>query len=190
MCTSVASEQWNKKNKYMTLQEARELFRTIQDFPRKGIGFIDITTVMKNPEAMKAISNEICNYYKDKGITKVVAMESRGFFFGSIISEKLNAGFIPARKPGKLPGKTFKAIFDKEYGQDTIEIHTDAVSPEDIVLIHDDILATGGTAAAAIDLIKKAGAKKIYFNTIGEIDFLKGRDKIASDIEYYNLFHF
>ncbi len=174
----------------MTLQQVRELFRTIQDFPRKGIGFIDITTVMKNPDAMKAISDEISNYYKGKGITKVVAMESRGFFFGSIISEKLNAGFIPARKPGKLPGETFIATFDKEYGKDTIEIHKDAISSEDIVLIHDDILATGGTAAAAIDLIKKAGVKKIYFNTIGEIDFLKGRERIASDVEYYNLFHF
>ncbi|MCQ2335602.1 MAG: adenine phosphoribosyltransferase [Paludibacteraceae bacterium] len=174
----------------MTLQQARDLFRIIQDFPKKGIGFIDITTVMKKPQATTAISDAICDYYKDKGITKVVAMESRGFFFGSIISEKLGAGFIPARKPGKLPGETYKATFDKEYGQDTIEIHKDGISTEDVVLIHDDILATGGTAAAAIDLVKKAGVKKIYFNTIGEIDFLKGREKIASDVEYYNLFHF
>ncbi len=178
------------KIKHMTLQQAGDLFRIIQDFPKKGIGFIDITTVMKEPEAMTVISNTICNHYRDKGITKVIAMESRGFFFGSIISERLQAGFIPARKPGKLPGDTYKATFDKEYGQDTIEIHKDGISSEDIVLIHDDILATGGTAAAAIDLVKKAGVKKIYFNTIGEIDFLKGRDKILSDVEYYNLFHF
>ncbi len=160
------------------------------DFPKKGIGFIDITTVMKEPGAITAISDAICDYYKDKGITKVVAMESRGFFFGSIISEKLNAGFIPARKPGKLPGETYTLTFDKEYGKDTIEIHKDAISTEDVVLIHDDILATGGTAEAAIALVKKAGAKKVYFNTIGEIDFLKGRDKIANDVEYYSLFNF
>lgn len=174
----------------MTLQEVRGLFRTIMDFPKKGIGFIDITTVMKDPKAITTISDAICDYYKGKGITKVIAMESRGFFFGSIISEKLQAGFIPARKPGKLPGDTYKSTFDKEYGQDTIEIHKDGISSEDIVLIHDDILATGGTAVAAIELVKKAGVKKIYFNTIGEIDFLKGRDKISSDVEYYNLFHF
>ena len=173
----------------MTLQEVKETFRTVQDFPKKGIQFIDFTTALKRPECIKTMSDDLCEYYKDKGITKVVGIESRGFFMATAICTRINAGFVPLRKPGKLPAETIAESYQKEYGTDTIEIHKDALSEDDVVLLHDDILATGGTVFAAIKLIKKFNVKKIYLNFIGEIDFLGGREKIDKNIDVYSLFH-
>ncbi len=173
----------------MTLQEVKETFRTVQDFPKKGIQFIDFTTALKRPECIKTMSDDLCEYYKDKGITKVVGIESRGFFMATAICTRINAGFVPLRKPGKLPAETISESYQKEYGTDTIEIHKDALSEDDVVLLHDDILATGGTVFAAIKLIKKFNVKKIYLNFIGEIDFLGGREKIDKNIDVYSLFH-
>ncbi len=173
----------------MTLQEVKETFRTVQDFPKKGIQFIDFTTALKRPECIKTMSDALCEYYKDKGITKVVGIESRGFFMATAICTRINAGFVPLRKPGKLPAETISESYQKEYGTDTIEIHKDALSEDDVVLLHDDILATGGTVFAAIKLIKKFNVKKIYLNFIGEIDFLGGREKIDKNIDVYSLFH-
>lgn len=173
----------------MTLQEVRETFRIVQDFPKKGIQFIDFTTALKKPECIKTMSDALCEYYKDKGITKVVGIESRGFFMATAICTRINAGFVPLRKPGKLPAETISESYQKEYGTDTIEIHKDALSEDDVVLLHDDILATGGTVFAAIKLIKKFNVKKIYLNFIGEIDFLGGREKIDKNIDVYSLFH-
>jgi len=173
----------------MTLEEVKQTFRSIPDFPEKGIVFIDFTTALKNPECIKTMGNAILEYYKNKEITKVLGIESRGFFMATAICTKLDAGFVPLRKPGKLPAETVSETYKKEYGTDTIEIHKDALSSEDIILIHDDILATGGTINAAIKLVKKFGVKKIYLNFIGEIDFLKGKEKIDKDIEIYSLFH-
>lgn len=173
----------------MTLQEVKESFRTVQDFPKKGIQFIDFTTALKKPECIKTMSNVLCDYYKDKGITKVVGIESRGFFMATAICTRIDAGFVPLRKPGKLPAETISESYQKEYGTDTIEIHKDALTEDDVVLLHDDILATGGTVFAAIKLIKKFNVKKIYLNFIGEIDFLGGREKIDKEIDVYSLFH-
>ena len=122
--------------------------RDVMDFPKKGIVFKDLTTVFKDPRALHIIGWDLSQLYRDKGVTKVVGIESRGFIGGSILAFELGAGFVPARKPGKLPADTVSCSYDKEYGKDTIEIHRDAITPDDIVVIHDDVLATGGTMAA------------------------------------------
>ena len=128
--------------------------------------------------------------YKDLGITKVVGIEARGFIGGSILAYELNAGFVPLRKPGKLPADTIKKTYDKEYGTDTIEIHRDAIDENDIVVIHDDLLATGGTMAAAYELVKSLNPKKVYVNFAVELEFLEGRKNIPSDCEVTALMKF
>lgn len=173
----------------MTLQEVQKNFRTVPDFPKKGVQFIDFTTALKKPECIQAMSDALYEHYKDKGITKVVGIESRGFFMATAICTRLKAGFVPLRKPGKLPAETISESYQKEYGTDTIEIQKDALNSDDVVLIHDDILATGGTIFAAIKLIKKFNVKKVYLNFIGEIDFLGGREKIDKEIDVFSLFH-
>ena len=157
------------------------------DCPQKGIAFKDLTTVFKDPRALHLISWDLAKLYKDKGITKVVGIESRGFIAGSILAFKLDAGFVPVRKPGKLPAETIKASYEKEYGTDTIEIHSDAITEDDVVVIHDDVLATGGTMAAAIELIKSMKPKKIYVNFIIELSMLNGRAALPQDIEVTSL---
>ncbi len=155
-----------------------ENLRVVPDFPIKGIQFQDVTTLFKNPECLKIINEEIVDLYKDKGITKVVGIESRGFVMSSAIALQLGAGIALCRKPGKLPAETIKQSYNKEYGTDTIEIHSDSITEDDVVLIHDDLLATGGSMRAAYDLVKKFNPKKIYINFIIElrIEGLHGRD--------------
>ena len=155
-----------------------ENLRCIPDFPQKGINFRDVTTLFKNAECLQIMENELLDIYKDKGITKVVGIESRGFVMGSALAIKLNAGVVLCRKPGKLPGETISESYEKEYGTDTIEIHKDAINEEDVVLLHDDLLATGGTMKAALELVKKFKPKKIYINFLIEItdEGLHGRD--------------
>ena len=143
-----------------------ENLRCIPDFPKKGINFRDVTTLYKNAECLKIMLDEMYELYKDKGITKVVGIEARGFIFGAILAAGLGAGFVPLRKPGKLPAKTIKKTYTKEYGEDTIEIHADAINENDVVLIHDDLLATGGTMVAALDLVRDMNPKKVYINFI------------------------
>lgn len=167
-------------NNQITFDDLKAVIRDVPDFPVKGVLFKDLTTAFKEPDILDFIVDSITNIYKDCGITKVVGIESRGFIAGSIVANKLHAGFILARKPGKLPAETFKQTYQLEYGEDAIEIHKDALSGNDIVLIHDDLLATGGTAKAAADLIRKAGVKKIYINFIVELMFLNGREKIKN----------
>ena len=174
----------------VTIEDIMNSIRDIPDFPKKGILFKDLTTAFKNPDILSAISNKIYTYYKAAGITKVVGIESRGFIAGSIVADKLKAGFVPIRKPGKLPADTYKFEYELEYGTDTIEIHKDALDPNDIVLLHDDLLATGGTAGAAIELIKKFNVKKIYVNFIVELSFLKGRESIRDNIDIYSIIKF
>lgn len=161
--------------------------REVPDFPQKGILFWDLTTAFKDPRALHIIGWDLSQLYRDKGITKVVGIESRGFIAGSIVAFDLGAGFVPARKPGKLPADTVSTTYDKEYGKDTIEIHRDAITPDDIVLIHDDVLATGGTMAAVYDLVKSMNPRKIYINFIIEIDALHGRDNLPTDVEVTSL---
>ena len=155
-----------------------ENLRCIPDFPKKGINFRDVTTLYKNAECMQIMVNEMYEIYKDKGITKIVGIESRGFVMAAALAVKLGAGVVLARKPGKLPATVIKESFSKEYGVDTIEMHIDSITPDDVVLIHDDLLATGGTAKAAYKLVQHFHPKKTYINFIIEIrdEGLHGRD--------------
>ena len=139
--------------------------------------------MFKDAESLRTLSDELYELYKDKGITKVVGLESRGFVMGPPLAIRLGAGFVMARKPGKLPAEVVSETYVKEYGRDTIEIHTDAITPDDVVLIHDDLLATGGTMAAAVNLVRKFHPKRIYINFNIEIEALKGRDVLPQDIE-------
>ena len=152
--------------------------RSIPDFPKKGINFRDVTTLYKSAECMKIMMEELEKLYKDKGITKVVGIESRGFILGAALAARLGCGFVMARKPGKLPATVIKESFSKEYGVDTIEMHIDSIDENDVVLIHDDLLATGGTAKAAYNLVQHFKPKKVYMNFIIEItdEGLHGRD--------------
>ena len=169
------------------MEYVKSKVRDIIDFPQKGIVFKDLTTVFKDPRALHLIGWDLSKLYKEKGITKVVGIESRGFIAGSILAYKLDAGFVPVRKPGKLPADTISASYEKEYGTDTIEIHRDAISEDDVVVIHDDVLATGGTMAAAVELIKSMNPKKIYVNFIIEISALNGRAALPDDVEVTSL---
>lgn len=155
-----------------------ENLRCIPDFPKKGINFRDVTTLYKNAECMQIMLDELYEIYKDKGITKIVGIESRGFVMGAALAARLGCGIVLARKPGKLPWTVIKESFTKEYGVDTIEMHIDSIEPDDVVLIHDDLLATGGTAKAAYKLVQHFHPKKTYINFIIEItdEGLHGRD--------------
>ena len=153
----------------MNNQTLIENLRCIPDFPKKGINFRDVTTLYKNAECMKIMLDEMYELYKDKGITKIVGIESRGFIMASALAGKLGCGVVLARKPGKLPGTVIKEQFSKEYGVDTIEMHLDSIEPDDVVLIHDDLLATGGTAKATYKLVEHFNPKKVYMNFIIEI---------------------
>ena len=159
--------------------------RNVPDFPIPGIQFKDVSTLFKEPACLHEMSDEITRIYRDKGITKVVGIESRGFVMGAIVAERLGAGFVMCRKPGKLPADTRRQEYGKEYGKDAIEIHTDALNTDDVVLIQDDLLATGGSAKAAIDLVRSFGVKKIYCNFIIDlrIEGLKGREFIGDSAE-------
>ena len=161
--------------------------REIPDFPIPGILFYDVTTLFKNAECLNEMINALYEKYKDKGITKVVGIESRGFILGGALASKLNAGFVMARKPGKLPAETIEETYAKEYGTDCIQIHKDAITENDIVLLHDDLLATGGTMAATYRLVKKCGAKKTYINFVIELEELNGRKAFPEDVEVETL---
>ena len=155
-----------------------ENLRAIPDFPKKGVNFRDVTTLYKNAECMKIMVDEMYELYKDKGITKIVGVESRGFVMAGALAAKLGCGVVLARKPGKLPATVIKESFSKEYGIDTVEMHVDAIGTDDVVLIHDDLLATGGTAKAVWNLVNHLHPKKVYINFIIEIkdEGLHGRD--------------
>ena len=166
-----------------------ENLRCIPDFPKKGINFRDVTTLYKNPECMKIMVDEMYELYKEKGITKIVGIESRGFVMAAALATKLGAGVLLARKPGKLPATVIKESFSKEYGVDTVEMHIDSIDENDVVLIHDDLLATGGTAKATLKLVNHFHPKKVYMNFIIEItdEGLHGRDCLEKDVEVTTL---
>ena len=171
----------------MKLEELKTLIRDVPDFPSKGIVFRDLTTMLKDGEALQVVSKELADLYRDKGVTKVVGIESRGFIGGSILAYELKSGFVPARKPGKLPSVTIKKAYAKEYGVDTIELHSDAINSDDVVVLHDDLLATGGTMLAAYERVKSMNPKKIYINFIVELTALNGRDVLPKDCEVTSL---
>lgn len=169
------------------MEYIKSRIRDVYDFPSKGIVFKDLTTVFKDPRALHIIGWDLSQIYRDKGITKVVGIESRGFIGGSILAFELAAGFVPARKPGKLPADVVRAEYAKEYGVDVVEMHRDAITPDDIVVIHDDVLATGGTMNAVYKLVKSMNPKKIYINFIIELSALKGREHLPADVEISSL---
>ncbi len=147
--------------------------RVIENYPIEGISFKDITTLLKEPAAFKNVVDQISDFCKDKHITKIVSLESRGFIVGGAVAYCINAGFVPIRKKGKLPYTVINESYELEYGVDSIEMHVDALTEDDIVLIHDDLLATGGTALAALNLVKKMNVKKIYFSFICDLTFIQ-----------------
>jgi adenine phosphoribosyltransferase len=161
--------------------------RNVPDFPVPGIQFKDVTTLFKNPACIQEMLQELVKRYKDKGITKVVGIESRGFILGGALAARLGAGFVMARKPGKLPAETIEETYAKEYGTDCIQIHKDAINENDIVLLHDDLLATGGTMAATHRLVQKCGAPKTFINFVIELEELNGRKAFPENVEVSTL---
>ena len=172
-------------------QYVREHVREVPDFPKKGILFLDVTTIVKDAKAFNMCIVFLYEKFKDENIDYVAGIESRGFIFGAPLACKLNAGFVTVRKPNKLPADTIKETYDLEYGTDTIEMHADAVKAGDRVLVIDDLLATGGTAVAACNLVKKAGADVVAPAFIIELDPLKGREKIeASGVNVVSMLNY
>ena len=167
----------------MNTQFLLDNLRNVPDFPIPGIQFKDVSTLFKNPACIHEMVEEMVRLYADKGITKVVGIESRGFVMGAILAARLNCGFVMCRKPGKLPAETIKESYGKEYGTDTIEIHTDAIEPGDVVLIHDDLLETGWSMLADYNLVSKFSPKDIYINCLVElkIEGLEGRKFLGED---------
>lgn len=162
-----------------SIERLNKLIRNIPDFPKSGIMFKDITPLLADPVALLETTYWLADPFQNAGIEVVAGLESRGFLFGTNLAASLNAGFVPIRKPGKLPAKTFSAEYELEYGADRIEMHTDAISPGTRVLIHDDIIATGGTAEAAARLVRQAGGIVAGYSFILELSFLNGRTKLA-----------
>lgn len=167
----------------------RSSVRSIPDFPQKGIMFRDITTLLADPDAFSYTIDQFYQKYKNQGISKVIGIESRGFIVGSALASKLHCGFIPIRKPGKLPAPTYQQEYQLEYGTDIIEIHKDALQQNEKVLIHDDLLATGGTIEAACHLVKKLDAQIIGLSFIIELKFLHARERLK-EYDIYSLIQY
>lgn len=174
----------------MNIEKIKNSIRNIPDFPIPGIQFKDVTTLFKDADCLLELTNGLFEMYKDSGITKVVGIESRGFIMGPVLATRLNVGFVPIRKPGKLPASVYEESYEKEYGIDTIQIHKDALSENDVVLLHDDLLATGGTMLAACKLVQKFKPKKIIVNFIVELEELNGRLYFDEDIQVDSLVKF
>jgi adenine phosphoribosyltransferase len=163
--------------------------RDIPDFPKEGIVFKDITPLLGDRDAFRAAVDTLSDHFAAAGVTKVMGAEARGFIFGGALAYTLRAGFVPARKPGKLPWRTTSHTYELEYGTDTLEVHTDAIDADDVVLIVDDVLATGGTAAAKAALVEKMGARVAGFAFLIELDFLDGREKLGTAVDVVSLIH-
>lgn len=161
------------------MDDLKKYIREVPDFPKEGILFYDISTLLKNAKALRMTVDRFVWIFSDQHVDKVVGIESRGFMFGPIVAYDLNAGFVPVRKPGKLPGKTVGQSYDLEYGSDRVEMHEDAIEMGERVLIVDDLLATGGTACATADLVASQGGQVVGLGFIVELGFLSGRDKLT-----------
>ncbi len=159
--------------------DLEKYIRDVPDFPKQGIIFKDITPLLGNAAALEEAVRRLAEPYQGRGVTAVAAIESRGFIFGGAVARRLGAGFVPLRKPGKLPYKTLRQDYDLEYGTDAVEVHADAISPGDKVLMVDDLLATGGTMAAACQLVRQLGGQVVGVAFLIELCFLHGRDKLA-----------
>jgi adenine phosphoribosyltransferase len=169
--------------------DLKTIIRTVPDFPKKGINFFDITTLLKDPSAFREASDLIYERYKHLKIDKVIGIESRGYIFGSHLAYRLNCGFVPIRKPGKLPAEKISENYSLEYGTNTIEMHVDAVKPGENVIIHDDLLATGGTMKAACNLVEKLGGKVAGISFLIELSFLKGKN-LLEKYDVYSLIEY
>ena len=167
----------------------KKLIREVPDFPKKGILFYDITTLLKDKRGFATLIDALSEHYLDKDVDLVLGMEARGFIFGPALAYRLNAGFVPVRKPGKLPAATAKVKYDLEYGSNTLEIHKDAIQKGQRVIIVDDLLATGGTAAATVELARSLGADIAGLGFVVELDFLQGREKLPGS-EVFSLLHY
>jgi adenine phosphoribosyltransferase len=163
------------------LDALKSKIRHVPDFPKAGILFYDVTTLLRDPEGFRIAIDGLSTPYKDKGITLVVGIESRGFILGAAVADRLGAGFVPVRKIGKLPSKTVKVSYDLEYGSDSLEMHQDAIEPGQRVLIVDDLLATGGTARATVDLVKQLGGTVEGVAVLIELLELNGRERLAGE---------
>jgi len=171
------------------MEELKRLIREVPDWPKTGILFYDLTTVLKDKDGFRVLVDEFCDHYKDRKIDVVVGMEARGFIFAPAIAYKLDAGFVPVRKPKKLPWKTTKVTYELEYGSDTLEIHQDAIHPGQHVLVCDDLLATGGTAAATVELVRKLGGEVVGCAFAVELRFLWGRKRLRG-IDVFSLIQY
>ncbi len=176
--------------KNITIEDVKNAIRDVPDFPKPGILFKDITTALKDPELFTFVVNYLYNHYKHYGITKVAGIESRGFILGGALAYRLNAGFVPVRKPGKLPASKYSVEYELEYGTDVLEIHQDAFTKDDIVLIHDDLLATGGTALATFQLLKLCNVRSVDFSFLCELSFLNGSQRIKPFGCVHSMFKF
>ena len=174
----------------MDEQTLKQHIRDIPDFPEPGIVFKDITPLLGNADVFRAVVLHLTDRYADAGITKVAGVEARGFIFAAPIATHLGAGFVPIRKPGRLPHQVESQDYELEYGTDLLEIHQDAVDSSDVVLIVDDVIATGGTAAASISLVERLGATVAGMAAVVELDFLSGRSKIPEGIDLLTLVHY
>lgn len=159
--------------------DIKSYFRIVPDFPKKGINFIDITTLLKNKVAFNQALEQLYSKVSDLKVDKLIAIESRGFIFGSLLAHKLDAGFVPVRKPGKLPAEKISETYSLEYGVDALELHKDAIEPGEKVLIHDDLLATGGTVEAVCKMVEKLGGEIVGILFLVELSFLNGRKKLS-----------
>ena len=171
------------------MENLKKLIREVPDFPKPGILFYDITTLLKDRAGLKAVIDEFKKRYEREHIDSVLGIEARGFIFAPALAYALGAGFVPVRKPKKLPAKTAREEYQLEYGTDSIEIHEDAIQPGQKVLIVDDLLATGGTASAAVRLAEKLGGKVVGLGFVVELDFLKGRARLAGH-DVFSLLHY
>lgn len=173
----------------MSSFDFESLIYSLPDYPEPGVIFKDVTPLLADPQGFAAVIDTLSDHFKNKGVTKVVGAEARGFMIGAPVAYRLGAGFVPARKPGKLPRETLSETYELEYGTDMLQIHHDAISADDTVLLIDDLIATGGTAIAQIKLIEQCDAKLAGLGFLMELEFLNPRDKIAdvSDVEIYSL---
>ena len=171
------------------MQNFKQLIRNVPDFPKKGILFYDITTLLKDAAALREVLDLLASRYEKQQIDLVLGVESRGFIFAPTLAYRLGAGFVPVRKPGKLPAETLKVTYDLEYGKDTLEVHKDAIQKGQRVLVVDDLLATGGTGAAAIQLIEQLGGKVAGLAFLVELEFLNGRKRL-NGYDVYSLLRY
>jgi len=171
------------------MEELKKKIREVPDYPKPGILFYDLTTLLKDPEALRRVIDIFSDKYQGQSIDQIVGIESRGFIFGPALAYNLNVGFVPVRKKGKLPAETIQASYDLEYGQDSLEIHKDAVKRGQKVLIVDDLIATGGTALATVEMVRKLGGKIIGLAFVVELEFLKGRQRL-NDLDLFSILRY